>query len=109
MSNTQQNDIKALRTTLFETLRSLSDKDKPMEVDRAKAICETSQTIINSVKVEIDFAKASGMKINSEFIPTIEASKEESAGVFIPTTQRIAEKKLGTSNPEPGVTVHRIK
>jgi hypothetical protein len=50
--------ISDLREHLFETLEALKDSDSPMELDRAKAICEVAQTIINSAKVEVEFAKA---------------------------------------------------
>lgn len=54
------NNIESLREHLFETLAALSDKEKPMEIERAKAISEVAQTIINSAKVEVEFAKATG-------------------------------------------------
>lgn len=43
------NNINTLRDTLFDTLRALRDRDNPIEIDRAKAINETAQVIINSV------------------------------------------------------------
>jgi len=53
-----RNTIKDLRDHLFETIERLKDEESPMEVDRAKAICEVSQAIINSAKVEIDLMRA---------------------------------------------------
>jgi hypothetical protein len=53
-----KNKITDLRDHLFETLEGLKDPDNPMDLDRAKAICEVSQTIINSAKVEVDMVKA---------------------------------------------------
>lgn len=42
-----------------------------MEIDRAKAISEVAQAIINSAKVEVDFMKVSGAGgKGSGFIPT---------------------------------------
>ena len=39
METTQpKNDITELRTLLFETIRNLKDGEKPMEIERAKAI-----------------------------------------------------------------------
>lgn len=49
-----------LREQIFETLKDLRNKEKPMDVDRAKAISEVAQTFINSAKVEVDFMKATG-------------------------------------------------
>lgn len=54
------NNIESLREHLFATLAALNDKEKPMEIERAKAISEVAQTIINSAKVEVEFAKATG-------------------------------------------------
>jgi hypothetical protein len=66
-----KNKIEDLRNHLFETLEALKDKEKPMEIDRAKAISEVAQTIINSAKVEVDFLKVHGAQnAGSGFIPT---------------------------------------
>lgn len=50
-----------LRDQLFETLKDLRAKEKPMDIDRAKAISDVAQTFINSAKAEVDFVKATGM------------------------------------------------
>ena len=84
-----KNKIEDLRDHLFETLEALKDPDKPMEIERARAIANVAQVIVNSAKVEVDFIKATGSK-GSDFIP-------EAARVL----------------PEPGALprkiVHRIK
>ena len=113
MSNqpAHKNDINALRATLFETLQGL--KDGKLDVERAKAICDASQTIINSVKVEIDFTKTTGLQTNSEFIPTLPQPKH----VPMPALQNLRDKGLvpsetsrpGISHPAPGHTVHRMR
>lgn len=54
------NNVNDLRTILFDTLEQLKDKDKPMEIERAKAISDIAQTIINSAKVEIEHQKVTG-------------------------------------------------
>ncbi|WP_346839781.1 hypothetical protein [Microbulbifer sp. SAOS-129_SWC] len=68
-----KNKIEDLRNHLFATLEALQDEENPMDLDRAKAISDTAQTIINSAKVEVDFIKATGVKMNgsagSGFIP----------------------------------------
>lgn len=61
--------IEELREQLFATLRDLRDPVKPMEIDRAKAISEVAQTIINSAKVEVDFINATGAK-GTGFVPS---------------------------------------
>lgn len=53
-------DISDLRNHLFTALEGLADKDKPMEIERARAIADVAQTIINSAKVEVDRMKISG-------------------------------------------------
>lgn len=54
------NTISDLRKHLFATLEGLQDKDRPMDIDRAKAVSEVAQVIINSAKVEVDHMKVSG-------------------------------------------------
>jgi len=51
MSNT----LGDLNEILFATLRDL--RDGTMALDKAEAIRETAQTIINSAKVEVDYVK----------------------------------------------------
>jgi len=53
-----KNKINDLRDHLFETIEALKDPDKPMEIERAKAISGVAQTIINSAKVEVEMTKA---------------------------------------------------
>ncbi len=55
-----QYDITALRADLAATIQALRDPVSPMAVDRAKAISEVAQTIINSAKVEVDMINALG-------------------------------------------------
>lgn len=47
---------------LFDTLEGLRNKDKPMEIERAKAISDVAQVIINSAKVEVEHLKVAGGK-----------------------------------------------
>ena len=61
-------NISDLRSALFDTLDALRDPDKPMEIERAKAVVEVAQAIINSAKVEVDFAKATGTRTGSGFL-----------------------------------------
>lgn len=75
-------NINDLRDALFETLDALRDREKPMELDRAKTIADVAQTIINTAKVEVDYGRVSGGGGSSEFM---EAPKL------------------------PGVKVHRLK
>jgi hypothetical protein len=55
-----KNKIEDLRNHLFATIEALADKDEPMDIDRAKAISDVAQTIINTAKVEVDFLNKVG-------------------------------------------------
>lgn len=52
--------INNLRGDLAETLRKLRDGDPNMTIEKAKAISEIGQTMINSAKVEVEFIKTVG-------------------------------------------------
>jgi hypothetical protein len=56
-----------LRDHLFETLESLKDPEKPLDVERAKAICQVSGVIIESAKAETRYAQIVGAQPSSEF------------------------------------------
>jgi hypothetical protein len=64
-----KNKMSDLRNHLFEAIEALRDEEKaiPMEVARAKAISDLAQTIINSAKVEIEFANVLGVRIAQPF------------------------------------------
>jgi hypothetical protein len=67
-----KNKIEDLRNHLFATLEALQDNEKPMDIARAKAIADVAQVVINSAKVEVDFANATNQTIATDFIPTSE-------------------------------------
>jgi len=52
-----KNKIQDLRDHLFETIENLKDDDSKMTIERAKAIAEVSQVIINTAKLEFEFIK----------------------------------------------------
>lgn len=77
-----KNKIDDLRNHLFETLESLKDEDKPMDLDRARAIADVSRVIIDSAKVEVEFLKVTGALRSTDFLPAEEeAPKKLTAGV----------------------------
>ncbi len=78
------NDINQLRDLMFETLKALKDKDAPMDVERAKAVSNAAQVIINSVKVEIDYLKVSGGQ-GTHFIPEALPNPEKKPGLTVRT------------------------
>lgn len=55
-----KNTLQDLRDHLFATLESLSDTEKPMEIERAKAICATAREIISSAQVEVKYMEVTG-------------------------------------------------
>lgn len=55
-----KNKIEDLRNHLFATLEDLRDREKPMEIERAQAIADVAQVIVNSAKVENDHIKLTG-------------------------------------------------
>lgn len=63
-----KNKIEDLRNHLFATLEALQDEDKPMDIERARAVAQVSQQIIESAKVEVKFMETVGGK-GSGFIP----------------------------------------
>jgi hypothetical protein len=62
--------ISDLRSHLFGALRGLSDKQNPLDIERAKAIAEVAQVVVNSAKVEVEHMKLAGGK-GSGFIPEV--------------------------------------
>tara|TARA_R110000868_G_scaffold155261_1_gene381663 strand:- start:67 stop:294 length:228 start_codon:yes stop_codon:yes gene_type:complete len=64
-----RNKIEDLRNHLFATIESLMDPENPMEIDRAKAISDVAQVIVNSAKIEVDFLKATDRTQGTGFIP----------------------------------------
>jgi len=55
-----KNKMTDLRNHLFATLEALQDTDNPMDIDRAKAICQVGSVLVASAKVEVDFINALG-------------------------------------------------
>lgn len=95
-------NITDLRGHLFAALRGLTDTKNPMDVDRARAVSDVAQVIINSAKVEIEHMKITGNEKGSGFIvaavsanpaPAITDGHQPSIGTLI--------------EQRPGVTVRR--
>jgi len=87
-------DINALRTHLFETLKGL--KDGSIDVEKAKAVTQVADCIIDSAKVEVDFLRVTGANGSTGFIPSL-------AG---PTT---TPTQTGTKTVEGVVTTHKLR
>jgi hypothetical protein len=67
-----KNKINDLRNHLFETLEALKDDEKPMDLDRARAIADVAQVIVDSAKVEVTFLKVTGALQATGFIPEMD-------------------------------------
>jgi hypothetical protein len=57
-----QNRIDDLRNHLFATLEGLRDKENPMDIERAKAISNVANSIIETAKVEVKYLDLVGGK-----------------------------------------------
>lgn len=67
-----RNKISDLRDHLFEVIEQLKDKDAPMDLDRARAVADVAQVIVNSAKVEVEHMKVTGHD-GTGFIPEARA------------------------------------
>lgn len=72
-----KNKIADLRDHLFATLEALRDDEKPMDIERAKAIADVARVVVDSAKVEVAFIEATG-EVGSGFIKP-EATRIEAA------------------------------
>jgi hypothetical protein len=69
-----QNKIEHLRNHLFATLEALRDKENPMDIERAKAISNVANSIIETAKVEVKYldlvgGKGTGFMADSPALP----------------------------------------
>lgn len=53
-----KNKMTDLRNHLFATLEALQDPDRPMDIERAKAVAEVAKVLVDSAKVEVMFINA---------------------------------------------------
>lgn len=60
--------IDDLREHLFATLAALRNEEKPMEIDRARAIADVARVIVDSAKVEVQHLDLVGGR-GSGFLP----------------------------------------
>ena len=66
-----------LRNHLFATIEALQDDEKPMPIDRAKAICEVADRLIDTAKVEVKLYDLVGDRPASRFMALPAAEPEE--------------------------------
>jgi len=97
------NHISAVRQMLLATMADLRNPDKPMELDRARAIGEVAQVAINVAKVEVDYIKATGQD-RLEFLETPPDSHVAQLGHTTPSGYA-----QGNIERLPGLTRHTLK
>lgn len=90
--------IDEVRAALMGTLNDLRDKDKPMDVDRARAIAQVATVLVDSARVENDYLKITGQD-RSQFL---EAPKDD-----VPVIPRVDGP--AAHNPFPTVVRHRLQ
>ncbi len=82
------NTMESLRNHLFATMEALQDTDNPMDIDRAKAINQTAQTLINAAKVEVEFIETTGLEPCGKFFPSLaQESKTTGNGLNRPVSR----------------------
>jgi hypothetical protein len=91
--------ITTLRDALFATLAGLQDKKDPLDIDRARAVCDVAREITSSAKIEIDFLKITGSRGSTDFFDA-----QEQAGNKTKNGTKTIEQVPGGS-----ITTHRIK
>lgn len=75
-----KNSMTDLRNHLFEVMESLKDEEKPMDIDRAKAVVAVAQVLVDSAKVEVDFLKAIDSSDATEFFDMARVEARRSLG-----------------------------
>ncbi len=105
------NDIAELRNHLFDTLRGLRDKENPLDVQRARAVCEVAQQITDTARIELDLMKITKERVASNFLPPPDTDTPPVSGQ-LPGRPRITGNGVAIEEPvAPGVTrtQHRIR
>lgn len=109
----QKKHISDVREALFKVLDGLTDPEKPMDIERARAINETAQTIINSAKVEVDFLKVMHGDGDAPFLASPELPAPVKPQTPLPSADQVED--ADTRSREPGqnypwrTTVHKLR
>lgn len=90
--------IDQVRSALMDTLLDLRNKEKPMDVERAKAIAQVASVMVDTAKVENEYLKLTGQD-RSNFLET---PPDDLRG--IPHSDGPA-----AHNPFPTVVRHRLQ
>jgi hypothetical protein len=84
-----KNTMTDLRNHLFEVMEALKDKEKPMELARAKAVCEAAQVLVDSAKVEVQFLNAIDASEATEFFDMHHIEERRSLAAGMPPEPRL--------------------
>jgi hypothetical protein len=90
-------NIEDLRTHLFATLQALRSDDKPMDLDRAKAVADVARVIIESAKVEVQLLAITGGDSGSGFFPTEERPRLSAAPQRAGRTMELSQRPLAAA------------
>lgn len=84
-----KNGINDLRNHLFATLEALQDPEKPMDLDRARAIADVARVVVESAKAEVHFLQVTGRSDGGTgFIPLADPQPRQLSAVAGQNGQR---------------------
>lgn len=66
-----------LRNHLFATIEALQDDEKPLPLERAKAICEVADRLIDTAKVEVKVYEVLGCSPEASTFLSLPADAEK--------------------------------
>lgn len=95
-------NISHLRGHLFDRLDALCDLTKPVDIERERMICEVSKQIIDTARVEIQFAEVMNGALTLPFIE--DQSGERPNTPQTPVPHSIEHDDEDRSFPEPPLT-----
>lgn len=104
-----KNTITDLRNHLFETIEALKDKESPMDVQRARAICEVAQIVVNTAKVEVQYIREAGREVGSKFLaaenePNSESETSSRIPAGVARANRLEESTRRNGGAEKGLS-----
>jgi hypothetical protein len=105
-------NIESLRGHLFKVLEALDDDTKPLDIARQRAVCETAQTLINSLKVEVELHAILQGSIDVPFIESQSSERPNSTDrVFTPEerNQGVLAGGPGANHPWRSAPVSRLR
>lgn len=101
-----KNNIDELRGVLFDTLRDL--RAGKIEVDRAKAVNETAQVLINSLKAEADLHRYAGGKSSFVCIEAVDVGADKDEGSKEPAKLAIIDRPTDVSTKHGRALTTRV-